>query len=515
MMRPLRVEDRARPAACLLVALVLGACSADQRANDAYTACKRSMECGRGRVCYKGYCVQGDGGAGMDGSMPDAMMGGGDAGVDATRPDTGPPIDEDSGMDEDAGAMPPGEACSEEGALDACYSGPPGSQIKGNCKAGLKTCIDGVYGPCINEIVPAPQELCNGEDDDCDDEVDEDTENASCMTPMPGNCMEGVAVCRQGSPVCAQIVFPETEMCDRLDNDCDGELDEGAAAEASCYPAGMPGCTLVGGVYECKGICKAGVIRCVDGQTQPCEDFVTPAAMEDCTPPPNGGRALNEDCDDLIDEMCPGCTDQETRACYGGPEGTVDNPPCAEGTQTCNGSTWNGDCVDDELPGVESCANPGVDNDCDGEEDNVPTEHNACVDDDLLGRCRNGTLECMGGALECATPEPRTEQCDTSDDDCDGEVDEGFDLDQDEAHCGACDAPACAQTCCDGTCVNTQTSEMYCGACNVRCGSGFTCCGGQCFNLQSDNQHCGNCTTVCGALTACCRGACRLLSLGC
>ncbi len=61
------------------------------------------------------------------------------------------------------------------GATLACYSGAPGTQGKGRCKAGHQACESGTWSPvCTGEVVPAPAEIChNGIDDDCNGQIDE------------------------------------------------------------------------------------------------------------------------------------------------------------------------------------------------------------------------------------------------------------------------------------------------------------------------------------------------------
>jgi hypothetical protein len=71
-----------------------------------------------------------------------------------------------------------------DGFDEACYSGPPATLNVGVCVAGISTCTGGQWGPCVGEVLPTP-EVCNGLDDDCNGSVDDgivpDT-NPSCLS---------------------------------------------------------------------------------------------------------------------------------------------------------------------------------------------------------------------------------------------------------------------------------------------------------------------------------------------
>jgi hypothetical protein len=359
------------------------------------------------------------------------------------------------------------------------------------------------------------EEECNGEDDDCDGQTDEDMNLATCDTLMLGECGEGRLICDDGGAICAVITLPATEVCDAKDNDCNGMTDDGNVAQTSCYANNTPGCTDADqdGVFECVGVCRAGVRLCMDGAVQPCSGLVQPAATEDCDLN-DEGLADDDDCDGQIDEGCD-CdeTVPETRFCYSGPEGTHDNTPCQRGMQTCgvNGE-WIDDCVGETVPAEETCANNGVDNDCNGTADDVPMLGFVCNDPNAMGRCATGVNECVNGALECVTPEPRPETCDNTDDDCMGGVDEGFDKQNDADNCGTCgtECSSGTPTCCAGGCVNTNTDEAHCGMCGTACGSNQTCCGGACVETDNSNAHCGGCGRACTGIAPCCRmGMCK------
>jgi hypothetical protein len=63
-----------------------------------------------------------------------------------------------------------GGAPCAPGSTESCYSGPPQTQDVGTCKAGVRTCnAEGTgFGPCEDEVLPAPADLCtNDDDEDC------------------------------------------------------------------------------------------------------------------------------------------------------------------------------------------------------------------------------------------------------------------------------------------------------------------------------------------------------------
>ena len=101
------------------------------------------------------------------------------------------------------------------------------------CKNGIYNCsADGSKVVCDNEIITNIPELCNGKDDDCDGIVDETFPNRgqSCTAGL-GACMtSGVFVCSANltTTVCnvqANNTAAKTEICNGIDDDCDGVID--------------------------------------------------------------------------------------------------------------------------------------------------------------------------------------------------------------------------------------------------------------------------------------------------
>ncbi len=109
----------------------------------------------------------------------------------------------------------------------SCYTGPAGTVDKGVCRAGSEVCSAGQWGPCGGEVTPGG-EACNGQDDDCDDLIDEDLGVLSCGT---GVCTTTVPACTGGVPTdpttcVAPLPTPGDATCDMIDDDCDGLIDE-------------------------------------------------------------------------------------------------------------------------------------------------------------------------------------------------------------------------------------------------------------------------------------------------
>ncbi len=307
-------------------------------------------------------------------------------------------------------------------------------------------------------------------------------------------------------PPCVPTAATEPTACNGVDEDCDGFIDE--LVKVGCYDGAMGCMADAGAGYRCAGSCRPGFATCAQGAPGACEGQVVPEE-ELCAE--GGALASDEDCDGRIDEGCA-CTAPD-QPCYSGPTGTRDVGPCQAGTRSCSSSP--NECQGQVLPGQETCGNNGADDDCDGDPDDVPGLGEPCTAQ-AMGRCAAGRTRCDGARLQCAPGTAREEQCDSADDDCDGKIDETFDLPNSEENCGRCGRKCGAgQTCCDGSCVNLTENEDHCGVCGNACGAGLSCCGSTCFNLNSDQNNCGSCGNGCGLLEGCCRSGCRLLSLGC
>jgi hypothetical protein len=307
------------------------------------------------------------------------------------------------------------------------------------CRPGLERCLNGEWeGTCVGEVLPAP-ELCNQVDDNCDGRVDEGLRNAvgQCLADHPAPPPEDCGPTGEGNGV-------DDNGDGRVDESCDCNLADPALLRRNqpCYTG--PVQTL--GV----GVCHAGTRSCqAGGAWTACQGEVKPSA-EVC------GNLLDDDCDGLVDETCPsGCVNPVPETCDGRDndcDGEVD-----EGVRNpCGG------CA--PLAHEDTCGD-GLDNDCNG----LVDEDCGCVS--ALERCYPGPFESAGvgtcdwGERSCSAESvgecvgavlPAVELCGEDgsgnglDEDCDGVPDNGCGCPEGMTRpCGSA-AGACAygtQTC--------------------------------------------------------------------
>ena len=229
----------------------------------------------------------------------------------------------------------------------------------------------------------------------CNPELVPGAQDRSCCTVSP-ECMPvvgGAAVCRSslgvcggGLPLCTArgwaCLDPETReavetTCDQLDNDCDGEVDEGLTG--CCRPGALRSCGVslgecLPGVQRCEGEGAATVWSACGGEAYR-------------GPQPEVCNGLDDDCDGELDEDLPSCSciPGETRPC------SRDEGECRAGEVRCDDQgTW-GPCSGIEPAASDRC--DGRDEDCDGTTDEEPPD---CQHPHGISECRAGRCERVG-----------------------------------------------------------------------------------------------------------------------
>jgi len=127
------------------------------------------------------------------------------------------------------------------------YTGPWWTENNDPCQPQIEECIGGVYIITQPEIVPQEEIACDGIDQDCSgaDLTGTDWDNDG-FSPQGGNC--GPEDCDDSN----KFVNPGLiEICDSIDNNCDDEVDEGCSAPFSPPPAPFnPESGMFRGVFD-------------------------------------------------------------------------------------------------------------------------------------------------------------------------------------------------------------------------------------------------------------------------
>ncbi|MEZ4300314.1 MAG: MopE-related protein [Polyangiaceae bacterium] len=154
------------------------------------------------------------------------------------------------GADNDCdGQTDEGCPCTD-GAKQPCFPG-PGTAGVGPCKSGEQTCVEGSWGECTGAVVGAA-EVCNGKDDDCNGTADDVVGAGNvCSEGGLGICAAGKLHCDAGKGVLVCVANEEKgdEICDALDNDCNGVVDDLPGNCTLTVPGGNGPVTCQGGYF--------------------------------------------------------------------------------------------------------------------------------------------------------------------------------------------------------------------------------------------------------------------------
>lgn len=94
-----------------------------------------------------------------------------------------------------------GPADCLDGQTQSCYSGPFGTESVGGCKSGVRTCMGGIWSTCIGETTPVP-EVCDTIDNDCNGLVDDGLPPGNMLCPAGQIPCGPMSVCGNAANVC-------------------------------------------------------------------------------------------------------------------------------------------------------------------------------------------------------------------------------------------------------------------------------------------------------------------------
>ena len=359
-----------------------------------------------------------------------------------------------------------GFKCTLPGAFPGCAQG----------KCTIATCAPGRYDlngkaedGCEYACVPTtdPTEVCDAVDNNCNGQIDEGSDQqtdpkncgacgVSCAADLPNAsataCVKGlcaVTACADGYSDANQVpgdgceykcpVAKTDEICDGIDNDCDGNVDNG-------NPGGGQPCTETCPNGVCQGQCTAGTRQCAGNGNYLCIAGVGPS-IETCD-------SIDNDCDGTVDNgfdlksdpnncgVCgKKCDDGLANVAVACDDGTCKVLACKPGFSDANNDPSDG-CeygCPTGVPGIEVC--DGIDNDCNGKiDDNVIVPPAGFCNSKAGTPCAGTVPECQGAKGFVCPYGPDAEvddngvlrgietRCDGKDGNCDGQVDETFPL---------------------------------------------------------------------------------------
>ncbi|MFH1467356.1 MAG: MopE-related protein [Pseudomonadota bacterium] len=296
-------------------------------------------------------------------------------------------------------------------------------------------------------VQPSGYTALGGDCDDTDTAFNPGASETDCADPNDYNCDgsvgytdgdgDGFAACEECDDTDAATFPGADERCDGADNDCDGDVDEDDAVDAPTWYGDADG-DGYGDAAGATVACAAPTGSVSDGTD--CDDAdaaVHPGAAEVCD-------TLDNDCDGDVDDADAGVTGQTTWYADVDGDGWGDGASATDACFQPTGHVTDDTDCDDAASAVNPAATElcdGVDNDCDGATDEADAADAATwyadADADGYGDPARGTVACtqptgsVGDGTDCDDHDDdvnpgATEACNGVDDDCSGTVDDAY-----------------------------------------------------------------------------------------
>jgi len=320
-------------------------------------------------------------------------------------------------------AAPPPQVCRRWGMREECTI--PG--LEGPCSQGERICRETEWSDCVPTNFPR-QEVCDAIDNDCDGRLNESPLSQNgilskmCYTGAAGTDKNGP--CRSGTSVCEEVMInTDAGVIIAYEyGDCQNEV---VPSEEECDTIDNDCDRLTDeGVLNACNECGATPIEECDGIDNDCDEQTDEGLLNAC----NECGPLPEELCDFVDNDCDGTVDEDAGDCE------CDNPLYVPQPEICNG--LDDDCDDhiDEGPNGGPLTALCATNQETGEVETFPRREDG--PNYVGGDCRPGLAICdrrvrngeeQYGYFECQEEIlPRNERCNEEDDDCDGLADENF-----------------------------------------------------------------------------------------
>jgi len=339
-----------------------------------------------------------------------------------------------NGLDNDCdGATDEGCGCTYDPG-EAENVDTDGSHDTGPCTGQMRGSSGVCTQPNVFEMRTGTESRCSGVDNDCDGVVDEgcacvydpndsrkiDSDNSNDDGVCTNQTIETNGDC--ADPSGFESPTDMEANCNRVDNDCDGAVDEGCACTYD--PDDSDNADSDGDNRE--GVClnqsRDANGRC--GEPSKYDDTDDESSVSLC-------KGRDNDCDGATDEGCT-CTYDPTRTDNVDMDGSHGSGLCTGQTRDSTGSCQKPGDFEPQMPGETLCDDE--DNDCDGDTDENIT--NVCYTGKTgtagAGICQKGTEtcnngsfgSCQGDTVQSSDPATAEINCSNSkDDDCDGSSD--------------------------------------------------------------------------------------------